>query len=138
MAKRQRTWVYSPKSSRAKPKVPDTVKAEVEKKGAELVESVLKPEHIKPPPQDPQFNYLVDIFVKWHGNYFYFCATYHCPDPHAISPSFELKFARLEYTGRDAFSLSYMRHTGKWWEIASGLSLDECFTSIQEMPHFNP
>ena len=79
MAKRQMAWIRSPKSSRAKPKVPDMVKAEVEIKGAELVDSVLKPKHIKPPPEDPQFNYLVDISVKWYRSYFYFCATYHCP-----------------------------------------------------------
>ena len=41
-------WVYSP----PKPKVPDTVKAEVEAKAKELVNAILKPEHIKPPPKN--------------------------------------------------------------------------------------
>ncbi|PON19112.1 hypothetical protein C2W62_04355 [Candidatus Entotheonella serta] len=137
MANRKKSWEPSP-SRRAKPKVPQSVKAEVERKGHELVEYVLKPKHITPPPDDSDFNYLADMYTKWYRNYFYFYAKYHCPSPHAISPEFETGFARLEYVGDDVFNLSYMRHTGQWWEIYSGLSLAECLATIEEEPHFIP
>ena len=69
MADRTRNWRAStPK--RAKPKVPPAIKAEVERRGNERVEAVIKPKHIKPPPDDTDFNYLVDIYTKWgldHG-----------------------------------------------------------------------
>ena len=48
------------------------------------------------------------------------------------------RFARMEYTGQDRFNLSYMRHTGKWWEFYEGLSLDECLVVIRDEPHFAP
>jgi len=43
-----KTWIYSP----PKPKVPDAIKIEVEIKAMALVNDFLKPEHIKPPPEN--------------------------------------------------------------------------------------
>ena len=122
MAKGRKTWVYVPPKP-AKPPVPAALKAEVEAKARELVESVLKPLHVKPPPDDERFNYIVDIGTKWYRSYFYLFATYRCPGPNALSPSFEAKFARLEYTGANRFSLAFMRHTGQWIEVHSDLFL---------------
>ena len=110
--KKPKTW-YLPQQRKPKSKVPEALKAEVEARAAELVESVLKPMHVTPPPKNPQFNYIIDIWTKWHQSYFYFGATYACPGPSAISPTFESKFARLEFVGGNKFALSYMRHTGK-------------------------
>jgi len=129
-------WFFGP-SKQPKPKVPEALKAKVKAKADKLVESVLKPTHIKPPP-DKDFNYIVDIYPKWHQSYFYFCAKYCSPGPNAISPFFEIKFARMEYVGQDRFNLSYMRHTGTWWELYPELTLDECFAAITNEPHFLP
>ncbi len=137
MAKRQKRWVYNPPKS-SKPKVPDAVKTEVEAKASALIETVLKPKHVKAPPAEERFNYIADMYAKWYRNYLYFCATYCCPGPNALSPSFEEKFARLEYVSTGRFHLSYMRHTGQWWEIYTDLSLDECLAAIRDEPHFLP
>jgi len=125
-----------PKAS--KPKVPDTLKVDVKTKADDLVESVLKPTHIKPPPPDDRFNYIVDIYTKWHQSYFYFCAKYCSPGPNAISPFFEVRFARMGYVGQNRFNLSYMRYTGQWWEIYPELTVDECFAAVANEPHFLP
>src|SRR4051812_30042678 len=98
MAKKRKLWVYSPGKA-AKTTVPEEVKAQVEAKSRELVETVLKPRHVKPPPQDARFNYLTDISARWHGSSFYFVGIYACPGPNALSPTFEAKFARMEYAG---------------------------------------
>jgi hypothetical protein len=137
MTKRQKRWVYSP-SKASKPKVPEDVKKDVDEKAAGLVEAVLKPKHVKPPPEDAHFNYIVDIFTKWYRNYFYFCSKYHCPGPTAISPYFEDKFGRLEYVGEGRFNVSFMRHTGKWVEIYTGLTTEESLAAIQNDPWFQP
>ena len=137
MAKRRKTWVFRP-PKQPKPKVPDTVKTNVKAKANDLIETILKPNYIKPPSEDECFNYIVDIYSKWYRNYFYFCAKYACPGPNAISPFFETRFARLEYVGHERFNLSYMRHTGQWWEIYTDLSLDESLTAIKNEPHFLP
>ncbi len=137
MSKTRKTWVYSPPSS-AKPKPPESVKASVAQKANELVERVLKPRYIQPPPPDAQFNYIVDIYTKWHGNYFYFCANYAVPGPYALAPFFEAKFARLEYAGADCFNLSYMRYTDEWFEVYLRLSLAQCLATIQDDALFEP
>jgi hypothetical protein len=130
-------WIYSPpKPPRAN--APDTIKRKVTDKATEVIEGILKPKHIKPPSDDNTFNYIVDIYSKWHQNYFYFIAKYSCPGPNAISPFFESKFARMQYIGNEHFNLSYMRHTGQWFEIYPDLSIDECLKAIAEEPHFLP
>ena len=120
----------------ANPQISLAVKSSVSAKAAVLINDILKPKHVKIPSADEQFNYVVDIYSKWFRNYFYFCAKYACPGQNAISPYFESKFARLEYTGTNSFSLSYMRHTGKWFELYAGLSLDDGLAIIKDDPHF--
>lgn len=121
-----------------KPKVPDEVKVVLQEKAQALIDNELKPRYLKATPTDNDFNYLVEIFSKWHRNYFYFCGKYNCPSPRAISPSFEIKFARMEYTSQGTYNLSYMRHTGQWWEIYNNLELEKCLKIISSEPHFIP
>jgi len=118
--------------------VSDSIKFQLKAEADILVENILKPRFIEPPPKEYDYNYLVDIFTKWYRNYFYFCSKYNCPGPNAISPSFESKFARLEYAGPNNFNLSYMRHTEQWIEIESELSFDQCLKIIEEDALFNP
>jgi hypothetical protein len=134
MKRKQKVWTFCPQKA-PKRSVLEDVKLEVETKAKELVGSFLKPEYIKSPPKDLLFNYIVDIYTKWYRSSFYFCATYACPSPHAIAPSFETKFARMEYAGDGLFNLSYMRNTRKWFEIFQGLSVDECLAIIKAYPH---
>lgn len=110
----------------------------LKEKADEIIENVLKPEHIKPDPTDNDFNYLVDIYSKWYQHYFYLFATYNCPSPDAVSPTYETKFARMEYVDNDRFNLSYMRHTEQWCELYQGMSTLECLKAIAEEPHFMP
>ena len=96
MARRRNPWEIRPQK-KPKTRVPDSLKAEVEAKAAALIEKVLKPKHVEPPAKDERFNYITDIGAKWYGNSFYFFSTYACPGPNALSPTFESKFARMEY-----------------------------------------
>src|SRR5215469_884801 len=80
MAKQRKTWVFSPPKPPPSP-VPDDLKAEVETIGEALVEEFLKPQFIKPPPKNWRWNYITDIFTKWHRSFFYFIATYRSRGP---------------------------------------------------------
>jgi len=132
-SKTQYTW------ARAKPaKVPDALRSEVTEKAKALIEEHIRPEHVKPPPKNPRFNYVEDIFTKWHGRYFYFMAKYACPGPDRISPFFEIGFARLEYIGGNRFDLAYFRHTGKWWPVFSAMTLDDALDLVRSEGLFNP
>lgn len=137
MKKSQKSWVYSPPAPK-KAQVPANVKADVQRRADELVDTVLKPQHILPPPDDKRFNYIADIYTKWYHSYLYFCARYICPSPECTVPDFETKFTRMEYSGSNRFNLAFMRHTGKWVEVYQDLSLEECLDSIRDDPFFQP
>ena len=132
MATRKKTWTYSPpKISKAKPKVPEEIQEYLTKKGDEIVEKILKPEHLKPLPAEQTLNHAVDIYTKWHRNCFYFCVKYQCP-PGSYSSFFESKFVKFEYLGDEKFRYSYMRHTGRWYPI-SEMTMDECLKHATSM-----
>src|SRR4029077_13394826 len=137
MAKPREPWDIRPARKRAA--VTASMKAEVEAKAKDLIDNVLKPKHVLPPPVEAQFNYMTDIGAKWYRNYFYFFSTYACPGPNARSPTFESKFARMEPLGGGKFALYFMRYTGKEWVgIGDDLSVDECMKAIQDDAWFVP
>jgi hypothetical protein len=118
--------------------LPGTLKDEVDTKAKELIENVLKPKYVQPPPKGHELNYITDITIKWLGSKCYFISIYLSPGPNAISPSFETKFARLTYVGNARFSLSFLRHTGEWVELYDALTVDECLQAIGDDPWFQP
>lgn len=137
MPSRRKVWMYSPPKL-PKPSVPEALKVEVKRQADGLVDSVLKPKHVLPPPDDMRFNYIVDIYTRWYRNYFYFCSKYRCPAPNCLSEFFEAKFARLEYVGDSSFNLAFMRHTGQWFEIEQELPFDSCLRKIINDSFFQP
>ena len=135
MSRTQRQRFYRPRSAS---RVPDQIKEQVTARAHEIIETVFKPQYIKPPPKNARFNYIVDIFTKWHKNCLYFRARYACPGPNALSPFFEDSFTRLSYMANGRFNLAYMRHTGKWWQVFTDLSMEEAFAEIRNQPFFHP
>jgi hypothetical protein len=137
MAKQRKAWM-SGQAKPAKSALPGTLKDEVDTKATALIETVLKHQHVQPPPEGSQFNYITDIKAKWIGSTCYFISVYACPGPNAIAPTFEEKFARMEYVGDAKFALSFMRHTGKWVELYANVTVNECIKAIQDDPWFMP
>ena len=137
MAGKRKPWDIGPSKTSAA-SIPDALKKEVESKASDLIANILKPKHIRPPQEDEQFNYITDIATKWYRHYLYFFSIYACPAPNALSPTFEEKFARMEYIGDSKFALYFMRHNGEWVGLHDALSVDECMKAIQDDPWFVP
>jgi len=135
MAKSRKRWMYVPPKP-AKVAIPEALKSEISVKAQELVDLVLKPRGIQPPLENCQHNYRIDFYTKFYHSYFYFYETYACPSPNALSPTFDIGFARMQYVGDRLFILSYMRHTGQWLELYFNVSLEECLQAITDDPHF--
>ncbi|OYV17416.1 MAG: hypothetical protein CG438_1355 [Methylococcaceae bacterium NSP1-1] len=133
----KRSWSATP-PKKIKPTVPGSTQAMLKEKADKLIDDVIKPRYVKPAPTTDDYNYIADIHSKWYRNYFYFCATYNCPSPNALSPSFETKFARMEYVADNKFNLAYMRHNEQWFEVCQDISMDQCLKSIEENPVFTP
>src|SRR5260221_11466636 len=136
MPKEINRWaMYPRKTSTAS--LPESLQMEVSTKANELIETVLKPKNIQPPPENPQLNYLVDIYGNGPHKAFYFCADYRVAGPNPIEPGFEAKFARMQYAGNRRFHLSFMRHTGQWIQLYTDLTVDEGIETIRDDPYFS-
>src|ERR1051325_4871118 len=133
MAKLRKAWMPSP-SRKATSSLPGTVKDEVDTKARELIETVLKPKHLQPPPERSQLNCIVDITIKWLGSKCFFVSIYRTPS----GETFEEEFARMDHVGNARFNLSFIRHTGQWVELYAGQTVDECMKAIKEDPWFVP
>jgi len=115
-----------------------SMKAEIETRAKDFIEKVLKPRCILPKKEDEQFNYITNIGVKWYRNNFYVFLIYACPNPDALSPTFETMFARMEHLGGGRFALYAMRYTGKEWVgVLDALSVDECLMAIRDNEWFD-
>jgi hypothetical protein len=130
-------WVSSTAKS-SKSSMPDSIKAEIETKAEDLIENVLKPQHVLPPKNNEPFNYITVIKTKWNRNYFYFVSIYACLGTNAIAPTFESNFTRMEHLGDGKFALSFMRHNDQWVGLYDGISVDECMKAIQDDAWFQP
>ncbi len=126
----KKSWSATP------PKKTTPTVSTLKEKADKLIDEVIKPQHLQPATDD--FNYIADIHSKWYRNYFYFCATYNCPSANSVYPSFETKFARMEYIDENKFNLAYMRHTEQWWEVFQDMSMDDCLKEIEQNPIFTP
>lgn len=81
---------------------------------------------------------MIDIYTRWRGNYLYFCEKYKSEGENRIADEFEVKFVRLEHIGHDKFNLSYFRHTEKWFQVETDLTLSDCLKMMKEIPTFQP
>lgn len=133
--KNQKAWVKANTGKPGKP-ISEFEKQQITADCQPLVEQ-FKIQYIRSNP-DKRFNYLIDIYTRWRGNYLYFCEKYKSDDENRIADEFEVKFVRLEYKGHDLFNLSYLRHTEQWFLIATDLTLRDCLNMMKNVPTLQP
>ena len=131
-----RNYVWMPTEIPPKCKLSKWQKQSLQCEADQFVTEFYKP-GIKPPPDDPRFNYIVDFSTKWHGAYLQFIAKYACPGPNALSPFFESAFARLGYFRPDSWNIWARRHNDQWMLLGSGMTLPECFAEMRTNPWFH-
>lgn len=133
--KKQKAWVKTSTGKSGKT-ISEFEKQQITADCLPLVEQ-FKTQCIKSNP-DKRFNYLIDIYTRWRGNYLYFCEKYKSEGENRITDEFEVKFVRLEYTGYNLFSLSYLRHTEQWFLIATDLTFQDCLKMMKDIPTLQP
>ena len=138
MKKVKRVWVL--KTIKARTSFSPQQKAIFEKQCEEFINLTFKPKALKQFSSYKNERILVDIYCKWHREFFYFIAVIKDNRPDVIAPEYEDKIARLEPKTDTLFYLSYFRHTGEWFDITlgQGFSLKDCLQSILDLPYFFP
>jgi hypothetical protein len=95
-----------------------------------FIATVLKPRFL-PVIIPTAFNYPVDIQGKWHGNKYRFLQRYRSGYPENLGEEFDAPFVRIDRIARDKFDLQWHRHTGQWFPIHTGLSLNAALKEIE-------
>ena len=83
------------------------------------------------------FNYAIEVFPEWRGASFYLCVRYRTPSGRP-EDDFVVRTTRLKHVGRGRFELAYFRHTNRWQPVYSGLTVQECFDTIEAEEVFWP
>jgi len=132
---KEKSWILSPKKD-SKTKLTESEKIEIQNYFQPLIDG-FKKQYIQENP-DKEFNYLIDVYSKWYQNYFYLCEKFKSEHPNRLVDEFEEKFVRLKFTAKNQFEFSYFRHTGQWFLVADGLTMEDCRDMILSNPNFQP
>ncbi|ACP27372.1 hypothetical protein NGR_c36510 [Sinorhizobium fredii NGR234] len=94
----------------------------------------LKPRFL-PNIRPTQFNYPVDIFGKWRAGKYSFITRYRSGFADNAGQEFDMAFTRLnhleECVAETRFDVMWFRHTGRWWRLYSGVTLEEALHLIE-------
>lgn len=137
MTERARIWTESRRAPRKAP-VEETEKQAIILACEALIRDVLTPRFLPEVKPRTDFNYPAFIHGQWHGGRYRFMTRYNSETPQSIVPWFDAPFARIDRVGPGQFDLYWHRHTGQWWPIASGLTLEEALRRIVEDGVFIP
>lgn len=78
-----------------------------------------------------EWNYVVDIRGAWAAGRYRFIQRYRSGMDHNLNEEFDAPFARIDRMGPDRFDIYWMRHTGKWWRLHSGVTLAEALRILE-------
>ncbi len=122
----QKTW----QRSNQPPAVDDTERKAIVAACDAFVRDVLKPRfllEIKP----TEWNYPIDICGDWRAGRYRFIQRYRSGMAHNRGEEFDAPFARLDRMGPGRFDIHWMRHTGTWWRLHTGITLAQAFHILE-------
>jgi len=102
-----------------------------------FIADVLKPRFL-PVIRPTAFNYPIDIHGDWRAGRYRFMTRYRSAHEHNTGWEFDAPFTRLDHMARDRFDVYWMRHTGQWWPLHSGLSLTASLQTILDDGYLYP
>lgn len=116
----------------AKPEPPD----EAEKRRIiAACESLIRDFHLPrflPVIRESELNHCIGIHGAWAGGRYRFIQRYRVGSGPTRGEEFDAPFTRLDRVAPDRFDLYWMRHTGKWWPLHHGLTLDRALQCLRE------
>jgi hypothetical protein len=105
-----------------RPAVPNGAEKQVIVAACEaFIRDVLKPRFL-PQIRPTEWNYVVDIHGGWAAGRYRFIQRYRSGMEHNRGEEFDAPFARIDRMERDSFDVYWMRHTGKWWRLHTGVT----------------
>ena len=111
-------------------------KAAIAARCGRLIAENLKPRYL-PEIRPTEFNYPVDMFGQWRGSKFSFIVRFRSGWPDNPGEEFNAAYARLDHVEENLqetrFNVMWHRHTGQWWPLHLGVTLDEALSHVERM-----
>jgi len=95
-----------------------------------FIRDILKPRFL-PRIKPTKLNYPIEIYGAWAGGRYRFVQRYRSGMEHSCGEEFDAPFARIDRMGPGHFDIYWMRHTGKWWRLYSGVTLAEALKILE-------
>lgn len=89
-----------------------------------VLADVLRP-RLLPVVTPTAWNYPVGLHGAYAGGRYRFITRYRSGRPDNLGEEFDRPFARVDRMGPGDFTVQWMRHTGAWWPLRIGLSLED-------------
>lgn len=106
-----------------------------------FIAETLKPRFL-PEIRPTRFNYPVDLYGRWRGSKYSFITRYRSGFPENAGEEFDAPFVRLDHVEECLhelrFDVMWHRHTGRWFRVHAGLTLDEALRCIEGEPWLQP
>jgi hypothetical protein len=126
---RKKHWIRTTRAARPEP--PDEAERGAIVAACEaFIRDVLKPRFL-PEIRPTEWNYVIDIHGAWSAGRYRFMQRYRSGMEHNRGEEFDAAFARIDRMGRDRHDIYWMRHTGKWWRLYSGVPLAEALRILE-------
>lgn len=136
MPRKQKQWLPTTPAARPAP-IFDPEKQAVIAACEAFIHDVLKPRFL-PRIRPTEFNYVIDIHGAWSAGRYRFIRRYRSGMPDNAGAEFDAPFARIDHMGAGRFDIHWMRHTGKWWRLHSGVTLAEALHLLETDETLHP
>ena len=126
---RKKQWMLATRAARPAA-VDDLEKQAIVAACETFIRDVLKPRFL-PEIKPTEWNYVIDIHSAWMAGRYRFMQRYRSGMEHHRGEEFDAPFARIDRMGPDRFDIYWMRHTGKWWRLHTGVTLVEALRILE-------
>lgn len=120
------SWVQRPSAP------PEALKRAVAARCDAWIAEVLVPRHLSVVRPHAEFNFCIGLRGAWRGNAYRFLARWRTGTAREPVEEWETPWARLQHFAPGRFDVGWMRHTGEWWTLHRGLTLDEAMAALAE------
>lgn len=122
-----------------RPSVPPTaLKGAVAARCDAWITEVLVPRHLPEIRSQAEYNFCIGLHGAWRGNAYRFLSRWRTGTSRTPVEEWDTPWARLQHFAPGRFDIGWMRHTGAWWTLHRGLTLDEAMAILAEEPVLQP
>lgn len=122
-------WMQTTRATR--PNLPDDAEKQMIVAACEaFIVDILKPRFL-PQIRPTEWNYVIDIHGAWAAGRYRFMQRYRSGMEYNRGEEFDAPFARIDRMGPDRFDIYWMRHTGKWWRLHTGVTFVEALRILE-------